>query len=396
MSDESSLEPAPVEVVGSYEILAEVGSDSVSRTYVAFDLFAPARDRYVLLRRIRPEHNRDDFLHMALDESEFLVRRLRAPYFVETLAIARSSAEVYIVSEYVPGERLSFVCDRAVAREERVPLGVALSVVLDVCRALAQAHSIEDAEGRPMNVVYRYLCPSSVLVGADGGTRLVPVVLPPGVERGEATRAPTRDERIGYVAPEQLRAGPESVAPAIDLFALGVIAWEVFTGRRLFTGASDVEVVQAIASAPIVTVRSVVPGVPEALDDAVMKALARDPADRHASCAEFAAALEEAGRIVWGPDPRSAVARYVADVVGARLEDDRTLLRVLHETALLSSRPGVVVAPPPAFTGIEAAGPYRGVPSRGAPEVEPSAPIARPRGLAALVARLRALLRRGR
>jgi serine/threonine-protein kinase len=161
-----------------------------------------------------------------------------------------------------------------------------------VLAGLQAAHDLTDDLGTALRIVHRDVSPHNILVGSDGITRLTDF----GIAKAEERIADTRDGivkgKLSYMAPEQPNDSP--IDRRADLFSLGTVLWECLTGRRLFPGKTDAEVLQALLNRPIARLRAVDPELPEALDGVLARALDRDPARRWQSAREFSDALEGA------------------------------------------------------------------------------------------------------
>jgi serine/threonine-protein kinase len=202
--------------------------------------------------------------------------------------------------------------------------------------------------------VHRDISPHNVLVGVDGITKLTDF----GIAKAESRVTTTRDGqlkgKLAYMAPEQARS--EKLDRRADVFALGIVAWEMLAGQRLFPGDSNAAILAAVLFARIPAPRDVTPEVPDDVSAVVRKALEREPSARWGTAAEFAEALERAaapGSIA----PARTVAGYVQQVSAEKLEQERALLRgasspVNPANAGLSQDPTIVDAggPPPETT----------------------------------------------
>ncbi|MEM1418135.1 MAG: serine/threonine-protein kinase [Myxococcota bacterium] len=192
----------------------------------------------------------------------------------------------FLAMEHVEGATLADVWRRGARLGQGMPLEVTLGVLHQVAEALAHVHAACDREGRPLRIVHRDVTPHNVMLRHDGVAKLLDFGVAKSVARAEtgATRG-----THGYMAPEQARGG--RVDQRADVFALGIVLYELTTGRRLFRGpdaAVLVEVVERDVAPPSV----LAPGYPAELEAIVLGALARDPAKRTPNAAELAGALE--------------------------------------------------------------------------------------------------------
>src|SRR5262249_14722189 len=152
------------------------------------------------------------------------------------------------------------------------------------CAGLGAAHDLLDDGGRPLGLVHRDVSPQNVLVGADGVARIVDF----GIAKcREATGASGKTMtgvlkgKVGYMSPEYVRGRPLDARS--DVFGLGVVLWEALTGARLFRADNDVETMTRVTNAPAPPASRFVPGLPDAVDAVVARALEKSPSRRHAS-----------------------------------------------------------------------------------------------------------------
>ncbi len=278
--------------LGRYEIVSDLGAGGMATVYLGRALSVAGFQRLVAIKLLHPHLLRDEtFVQMFLDEGR-LAARIHHPNVVGTLDLERSPEGLYIVSEYIEGDQLLGLYKSARATEQRIPRGIALRIALDVLAGLQAAHELTDDLGAPLKIVHRDVSPHNILVGSDGISRLTDF----GIAKAEERIADTRDGivkgKLSYMAPEQPNDGP--IDRRADLFALGTVLWECLTGRRLFPGKTDAEVLQSLLNKPIPRLRAVDPELPEALDGVLARALDRDPERRWQSAREFADALEAA------------------------------------------------------------------------------------------------------
>jgi serine/threonine-protein kinase len=198
----------------------------------------------------------------------------------------------------------------------------------DTLAGLHAAHELCGSNGELLKLVHRDVSPQNILVGADGVSRITDF----GVAFAAARTATTQEGRVkgkfSYMAPEQVQG--EEATRRMDIFAAGTVLWETLTCRPLFRRKDDVATINAVLGAEVPPPSSVVPNLPPALDDIVLKALHRDPSKRFQTAAEFADALE--GLNVEHATSRS-VAAHVEDVMGAVLRERRTAIRAASEKA---------------------------------------------------------------
>lgn len=293
---------------GRYALGPELGSGGMATVSFGVATGALGFARPVAIKRIHPTLSRDAGLLDAIRDEARIASRVRHPNVVSVIDVIEEGESVGIVLEYVHGEALSSLLRSAAARQDPLPVGVAVAIVVDVLHGLHAAHTAVDDTGAALDIVHRDVSPQNVLVGADGNAR----VLDFGISKAENRASVTRDGQVKgklrYMAPEQLGG---DVTPAADTYAAGLLLWEALAGSSPF---ADVDQGAALIARVLMGV-SVAPStrraeIPPALDAIVAKALAVKAEDRFSSAASMAEALEATALSA----SRTAVATWVNEL----------------------------------------------------------------------------------
>lgn len=268
--------------------------------------------RLVVVKRA-PAHLADqpDFLDGFAMEMQ-LAKRLRHPNIVRILATGASEGLPYGVMEYVEGFDLRAVLERLSQRALRLPPGIACVIAAEVAKALDHAHRALGPDGAPLGVVHRDVTPENVMLTPTGKVK----VLDFGIAKSRLQQLRTRSGwikgKLAYMAPEQL-AGL-AVDARTDLFALGVVLWEMLTGARLWKRESDEATARAVRDESAPPPSTQVEGIVQPLDAVCMGLLAKFPVSRPSSAGEIAGYLTMVAEGYGVADARAAVAGVVAAV----------------------------------------------------------------------------------
>jgi serine/threonine-protein kinase len=232
------------------------------------------------------------FIEMLLQEAR-IAATLSHPKIVQVFEVGQAEGQHFIAMEHVHGEDL-----RSIVRQMKskgiaeFPLGHALAITIGMCSALAYAHDKRDLDGYPLAIVHRDISPQNVMISFDGDVKLVDFGIaqsePLGI--GDGARNGKLKGKVPYMSPEQAR-GDELDARS-DLFALGTMLFELTTGKRLFKGQSEYETLRLICDREYPRPSEVLAGYPAGLEPIVLRALAKDKADRYPSAREMQADLE--------------------------------------------------------------------------------------------------------
>jgi hypothetical protein len=278
----------PGRVVGRYVVFDEIAAGGMASVHLGRLVGAVGFSRTVAIKRLHPHLARDaEFAAMFLDEAR-LAARVRHPNVVAVLDVVHDGGELLLVMDYVQGESLSRLA-RGV-RPGAIPTRIAVTVVTGVLHGLHAAHEATTEQGEPLQIVHRDVSPQNVMVGVDGVARVFDFGVAKASHRVQTTQDGSIKGKISYMAPEQLLS--ELVDRRADIYSAAVVLWEALTGERLFEGDNQGRIIRKILDEAVPVPSSVVPGLPKALDDAVMRGLERDVTKRWQSARDFAAALE--------------------------------------------------------------------------------------------------------
>jgi serine/threonine-protein kinase len=248
-----------------------------------------------------------DFVTMFLDEAR-MAANIRHPNVVPTLDVAEENGQLFLIMEYVEGLSLHAMKRALKKQNGSVPLPIALRIALDMLAGLHAAHELTSSDGAPMKLVHRDVSPQNVLVGVDGVSRIMDFGIARAEIRITATQGAQVKGKTSYMAPEQIRAQP--IDRRCDVYAAGIVAWELITGERLFRADNEGTLVQLVLEGATRPPSAINPAVTPEIDAAIMRALELWPAERSPTAADFAEALELAAE-------KSHVAIATSRAVGA-------------------------------------------------------------------------------
>ena len=333
---------AEVLKLGRYVLHSEIASGGMASVHFGRLAGAGGFQKTVAIKRLHPQFARDpDFRNMILEEAR-LAARIRHPNVVQPLDVLAENGELLLVMEYVHGESLSRVLRAARQAEERVPLPIAVAIMSNVLHGLHAAHEAKDDRGRALDIVHRDISPQNVIVGVDGVARVIDFGIAKAATSHETTRAGTVKGKVPYLAPEQLSG--EVATRLTDIYAAGVMFWEMLAGQKLFEADNDQAVVHKILNMPVAPPSRFHPEVTETIDDIVLTAIARDPRDRFDTARDMALALEEVVQLATPTSVGQWVEANVADQISWRADQ----LAAVDGLPSQSAPPGSASAPPTA------------------------------------------------
>jgi serine/threonine-protein kinase len=275
--------------LGRYQLITKLAVGGMAEVYLARNGELAGFRTLVVVKKVLPHlASQPEFINMFLDEAR-IASLLDHPNVVRIVEVGRSNEEFFLAMELVQGKPLSSLIRRGRKREEHLAPKIAAWIVAQAAAGLHHAHELADAEGRSLMLVHRDVSPQNVLVSFEGAVKVIDFGIARALGRLTDTAAGGTKGKVAYMAPEQ--GTGDEVGPWTDIFSLGVVLWETLCGQRLFARDNDVATMRAILDDPV-PLPSTVADIPPALEAIVMKALARDPAERFASARAMGEALE--------------------------------------------------------------------------------------------------------
>jgi serine/threonine-protein kinase len=307
----------PGDVLGAYQLLLPIGEGGMGRVWVARERQSGPFPRWVAIKTALAEASSNrQFWTVLLDEAH-IASRIRHPNVCAIHAVETERSVVYLVMDWSDGGSLREVLDAA--KGGKIPMHLATRIVASVCAGLHAAHELEDDDGTPLGVVHRDVSPQNILFSTSGQTKVTDF----GVAKArgqlhEPTRTGELKGKLSYMAPEQVML--KDVDRRADVFALGCVLFEATVGKRPFHGNDALATLYSLLEQPLVPPSAIDPDYPPDLEVIVLKALARDPADRFQTAEEFGYALE-----AWMTSSRaivteSQVAGLLRETLGDRIK----------------------------------------------------------------------------
>ena len=275
---------------GRYQLLKKIASGGMGQVFLA-RTGQVGFEKLVVLKRILPHLVEDEeFFAMFQDEAK-ITMRLNHPNIAQIFEFGEERGIHYLVMEYIAGEDVRRLTKRITAAGQTLPLGVILRIVADAAAGLDHAHKGRDSKGVPLGLVHRDVSPQNVLVGFDGAVKLIDFGVAKAAGRAQHTATGILKGKFPYMSPEQAE-GVEIDARS-DVFALGIILWEMLTNKRLFKGDTDVMTQRLVKACQVPPPSALEHTLPADLDALVFKALEKRPEDRYPDAGAFRLALEE-------------------------------------------------------------------------------------------------------
>ncbi len=275
---------------GRYDLLEPIAKGGMAEVFKARAREDVGFERIVAVKRILPNLAADEeFVSMFIDEAKIAVQLTHAS-IAQIFDLGRVEEHYYIALEYIHGRDLRALTNAERARGGAVPIDVACFIVMKVAEALDYAHRAAGRDGQPLNVIHRDVSPQNVIVSFDGDVKVIDFGLAKAAGRATQTQAGILKGKLAYLSPEQAQG--ETIDWRSDLYALGILLFELLTGQRLFLRDNDLDTVLAVRAGEVPDPRSIAGDISDELATAVLKALSRDRNDRYQRGRELAEDLE--------------------------------------------------------------------------------------------------------
>jgi eukaryotic-like serine/threonine-protein kinase len=322
--------PAPEQKsFGKYRLIASLGHGGMAKVYLALHAGLAGFHKLLVIKVLREELmvGSPEGMRMFLGEAR-LAARLNHPNIVQTHEVGEHQGRCFMAMEYLDGQPYSALIARS--REQPLPWAEHLLIVADIARALHYVHTLQSYTGDSLEAVHRDVSPHNVFVTYDGQVKLLDFGIATTVDPEHVTRVGVIQGKLDYIAPEQLRG--EATDGRADVFALGVVLWEVLAQQRFAGGhqVADAIKVQNRLTAGERKLHEVAPNVAPELASIVDTATALDPAARFVSAAAFADAIDA---YLEGKRERPN-AQSLARMMTALFADERTRTRALIDEQL--------------------------------------------------------------
>lgn len=266
----------------------------MAEIFLAKSMSIQGMAKHVAIKRVLPSLAKNEkFIAMFLDEAR-LSLVLNHANIVQVFDVAEASGTYFIVMEYVDGYNLRHLYQRATERKRRIPVGLVCHIMQEVCKGLEHAHTKRNHEGKHLRIVHRDLSPPNILVSRSGEIKITDFGLAKATSQLSTTDPGVVKGKYSYLSPEVTTGNQADLRT--DIFAAGIIMWELLANRRLFFGKSDVETVNMVRAAKIPSLSQINPEVSPALEQIINKALAKDPGQRYASARALGEELAELSR----------------------------------------------------------------------------------------------------
>ncbi len=324
--------------IGNYDVVGQLAVGGMAEILLARLSGPSGFGRVCVIKRILPHlANKSTFVDMFLDEAR-IAAEIRHVNVVTVTELARDGDELFLVMEYLEGESLHNLTRRMFRRREPLAMSLSAFIVAQACAGLHAAHELTDGDGFLREVVHRDVSPDNVFVTYAGNVKILDFGVVQAENRIAETQAGQVKGKFAYMSPEQCLG--KRLDRRSDVFSLGIVAWELVTGRRLFTRDSELLTFRAICEDRIPAPSEFVHGLSTVLDGVIMQALCRRREDRHQTAQAMRTALLAAARQLQLSDvPEDELSRLMQRLFANRILQKQDMLRRFQAGSTLDDIP---------------------------------------------------------
>ena len=270
---------------GEYVLLERVAMGGMAEVFRAKRKGVEGFEKIVAVKRILPHlSNNADFVEMFIAEAK-IVASLTHPNIAQIFDLGKIDASYYIAMEFVEGRDLRTILSRAGDRDTHLGIALAAIIAAKVGAALEYAHRHRDEQGKELQIVHRDVSPQNILVSSEGEVKLVDFGIARAATKASHTDSGSLRGKLLYMSPEQ--AWGKRLDRRSDIFSLGAVFYEVLTGHPLFSGNSEMSVLERVRDAQFLPPSSLNPAVPIEIEAIVTRALRKNPDERYQDAAEM-------------------------------------------------------------------------------------------------------------
>ncbi|MBX3268833.1 MAG: serine/threonine protein kinase [Sandaracinaceae bacterium] len=312
---------------GKYTLIRQIALGGMAELFLALQRSVAGFEKLIVVKRVLPHLAKDEsFIEMLLAEAR-IAATLNHPNIAQVYDVGRADGRYYIAMEHVHGEDLRSLVRQMKKKDvTSFPLEHALAIVLGCCAGLAYAHDKRDLDGEPMGIVHRDVSPQNILVTFTGDVKLVDFgIAKAGRGQMEDTGSGQLKGKVPYMSPEQAQG--LQLDNRSDIFSLGIMLFELCTGRRLFRGQNEMETLRKIVEDEYPRPRDLNPNLSPRLEEIILRSLEKDRTRRYQSARDMQADLEDYIRSEQLKVSALSLGTWISDLFREKLEAQKQMLQ---------------------------------------------------------------------
>jgi len=312
--------------LGRYPIVGLLATGGMAEILLGKVVGTAGFERPVVVKRVLSHLARQrTFIDMFIDEAR-VVASIRHPNVVDVHEFGREGDELFLVMEYLEGESAATLMRRLTKHDQPLDYALGAHIVAEACAGLHGAHELTAPDGTPQHLVHRDVSPHNVFITYQGRVKVIDFGVALTADRLAKTNTGHVKGKFGYMSPEQCMSEP--LDRRSDVFALGVVLFELTTGKRMFKRKNELLTLQAIIQDPVSKPSELLDDYPEALEKVVMRALSRNPEDRYPTAADMRSDINKVLRqLPLEEAANDALATLMTELFEQRMERKKEMLQ---------------------------------------------------------------------
>lgn len=331
------------EQFGKYLLLEKVAAGGMAEIYLARSCAANGLNKFFAIKRILPQYStNDDFVNMFKEEAKVAIN-LNHSNVATIFDFGIEKNQFYIVMDYIEGRNLRQIINELKKVNKSFSIDQALYLIKEAAAGLDHAHRCTEATtGRPLNITHRDMSPQNIMVSFEGEVKVIDFGIAK-TEKEDESKSGTLKGKFSYMSPEQ--AEGQSIDPRTDVFALGIVLWELLANDRLFTGSNEAAILRKVRDCQVPPIRKINPTVPQELERIVMKSLAKDKNVRYQTAANLHRDLNRFLNTQYPDFSTQDFSQFIKESFKTAFQDGRDKL---VKYAKIEVNPPLDLNPPPA------------------------------------------------
>ena len=307
-----------MEKFGQYILLDKVGSGGMAELFKAKKVGIEGFERVLAIKRILPHLSSDEeFIDMFIAEAK-LVALLSHKNITQVYDFGKIGQNYFIAMEYIRGKDLRGLLKRCNEKNIKFPITLAVFIAKEVASGLSYAHRQKDSMEKSLNIIHRDVSPQNILISYDGDVKVVDFGIAKAGSQSRTTTGVLKG-KLSYMSPEQ--AWGKTIDHRSDIFAIGIVLYEMLTGERLFKGDSEINTLEKVRAAQIDPLPSSInAGLPAELEAKLLKALAREVTERYQNASDLEADLGNILFELLRADPALSLKQFMHSLFKAEIE----------------------------------------------------------------------------
>ncbi len=319
---------------GKYILLDQMAVGGMAELYRAMITGVQGFEKLIAIKKILPHlASEEELISSFIDEAK-LAALLHHQNIVQIYDFGSLDNSYFIAMEYLFGKNLRLITQKSVEKNLPLPLADALFIVSRICSGLDYAHTLKDFQGKPLNIIHRDISPPNILVTYEGSVKIVDFGIAKAANQTTMTQLGMVKGKVAYMSPEQ--AAGKIIDNRSDIFSCGILLYELVTGKRMFEGET-LHILSHVRDCVFVAAESIDDQLPQQLIEILHKALAKDPADRYATCSEMEADLEECMYANAMRPTAHGLSDYLKKLFADEITAEETLIKELTELGATAS-----------------------------------------------------------